>query len=396
MAEDSFTEVTSQSWLERIGKSLSGILFGILLVVIAFPLLFWNEGRAVARAKALAEGAAAVVSIAPDTIDPANEGRLVHLSGQASTDAILSDPDLAISAPGIRLERQVEMYQWEEDRHSETKEKLGGGTETVTTYSYKKHWSTRAIDSSHFKKPEGHGNPGQMPLGPRTIQADSVHIGAFRLSSGLTAKIGGARPLTLDGVGDDVPQTLAGLPTQVSGTTIYAGNDPANPAIGDLRIGYRIVEPGPISLVSRQSGDSFEPYRTSNGQTVELLDNGIVGAEAMFQAAVERNNLLTWVLRGAGVLLMFLGFGMILRVLRVLAAVVPLFGQIVGFGIGLVAGVVALSLSLITISIAWLFYRPLVGVPLLVAGIALPLLIKLLGNKPAAAPGAEEAGAKPS
>lgn len=396
MAEDSFTEVTSQSWLQRIGKSLSGILFGILLVVIAFPLLFWNEGRAVARAKALAEGAAAVVAIAPDTIDPANEGRLVHLSGQATTDAVLTDPDLAISAPGIRLERQVEMYQWEEDQHSETREKLGGGTETVTTYTYKQNWSSRAIDSAHFKKPDGHGNPGQMPLGARTFQADEVHVGAFRLSSGLIAKIGGARPLTLDGAGDDVPQSVAGLPTQVSGTTIYAGNDPSNPAIGDLRIDYRIVEPGPISIVSRQVGNSFEPYRTSNGQTVELLDNGTVSADAMFQAAVERNNMLTWVLRGAGVLAMFIGFSMILQVLRVLAAVVPLFGQIVGIGIGLVAGVVALSLSLITISIAWLFYRPLLGVPLLVAGIALPLLLKFLGKKPAVAPGAETAGTNPS
>ena len=30
------------------------------------------------------------------------------------------------------------------------REKLGGGTETVTTYSYSKQWSERLINSSNF------------------------------------------------------------------------------------------------------------------------------------------------------------------------------------------------------------------------------------------------------
>jgi hypothetical protein len=51
------TEVTSQSIFGRIGNSIVGMLFGFVLLVGSIILLFWNEGRAVATAKSLREGA---------------------------------------------------------------------------------------------------------------------------------------------------------------------------------------------------------------------------------------------------------------------------------------------------------------------------------------------------
>ena len=51
------------------------------------------------------------------------------------------------------------MYQWKEHESRETRKKLGGGTETVTTYEYKKEWASGRIDSSSFKKTDGHESP---------------------------------------------------------------------------------------------------------------------------------------------------------------------------------------------------------------------------------------------
>ncbi|WP_339136467.1 MAG: hypothetical protein WGN25_01115 [Candidatus Electrothrix sp. GW3-4] len=56
MSDDSYTEVTNQSWFSRIGGAIKGIIFGFILFIIAFPLLFWNEGRAVKTYKTLKEG----------------------------------------------------------------------------------------------------------------------------------------------------------------------------------------------------------------------------------------------------------------------------------------------------------------------------------------------------
>ena len=49
MSEDTFNEITSESWLSRIGGAIKGVVIGLVLFIAAFPFLFWNEGRAVKR-----------------------------------------------------------------------------------------------------------------------------------------------------------------------------------------------------------------------------------------------------------------------------------------------------------------------------------------------------------
>ena len=132
MSSDSYTEVTSQSWFSRLGNAFKGIVVGIIMVVIAFPLLFWNEGRAVKRYKTLKEGGGAVISVAADKVDAANQGKLVHMTGMATTEENLVDTSFGVSSQAIKLKRYVEMYQWQEESKSKEKKKLGGGTETVT------------------------------------------------------------------------------------------------------------------------------------------------------------------------------------------------------------------------------------------------------------------------
>lgn len=65
---------------------------------------------------------------------------------------------------------------------------LGGGEETVTTYSYEKVWSDRPIDSSRFHKKQEHANP-KPALDGKIWSADSVTLGAFTLSYGLVGQI---------------------------------------------------------------------------------------------------------------------------------------------------------------------------------------------------------------
>ena len=57
------TEVVQISWLERIKGAIVGIVVGLVLVLVGAAVLVLNEGRAVATANSLDEGAAAVRSI---------------------------------------------------------------------------------------------------------------------------------------------------------------------------------------------------------------------------------------------------------------------------------------------------------------------------------------------
>jgi hypothetical protein len=80
--------------------------------------------------------------------------------------------------------------------------------------------------------------------------------------------------------------------------------------------------------------------------------------------------LLTWILRGVGTLLMFVGFAIFLAPLSTLASVIPIFGNIVGGAAALVSLAIAVPLSILVIAFAWLAYRPLLGAGLILLAVA--------------------------
>ncbi len=379
MAE-TFTEVTTQSWGSRLKGSFKGILVGLVLFAGSFFLLFWNEGRAVRRYKALSEGAREVVSIDAGRVLAEHEGALVHLSGPANTEETLRDPDFGVSVQAIHLDRSVEMYQWRESSESRTKKKTGGSTETTTTYTYRQEWSDRLIDSSRFKQPDGHANPSTMPYRPQRVSASRVAVGAFQLGPGLIASISGPTELPIRSTAS-VPEPLRRRATPHDGG-LYVGADPASPRIGDLRVRFSYVAPQVVSVVARQTGSSLGPYTTRSGGTLELLRAGNATAEEMFVAARQANKILTWILRLVGFLMMVFGLRLVLAPFGVMADVLPFLGNLVEKGAGLLAVAVALPLSLFTIAVAWLWYRPLLGIGLLaLAALALWGLVRLVRRR---------------
>ena len=392
MAGNSVTKVSRQSWFSRLGNAIKGIVVGFVLFVLAFPLLWWNEGRAVTTYKSLREGAAAVVSVSAEQADPANEGRLVHMTGKAVTDDILADAQFGVSVNAIKLQRTVEMYQWRERKSSSTQKRVGGSTETTETFTYEKTWSSSPIDSSPFQDAAGHRNPGSFPYQSVTRVADNVTVGAFKLNSSLIGSIGNFRPLEVTAK-DGLPPDLAEK-TMVHEGGYYIGANPADPQIGDMRVTFAQCPPTEVSLIARQIGNTFEPYQTEAGRALQMLNTGVHSADSMFEQAQAANVRTTWLLRAAGFVLMWVGLGLVFGLLSVLADVLRILGNIVGAGVKLITLLVAGMLSFLTIALAWIYYRPVLGIGLLVVAIALAtVVIKKLkqAKAPATAPAPEAA-----
>ena len=204
------------------------------------------------------------------------------------------------------------------------------------------------------------------------------------MSSSLVGKIGGARPLP---VGSDavVPGALAGR-ASVQNSLFYVGTNSASPEIGDVKVSFKVVEPTEVSVIAQQDKGSFRPYQTKAGGTIERLQNGVASAAEMFQKAQDENRMLTWILRAVGFVLMLIGLNMVLRPLSVVADVLPFLGSIVSAGTGIVSFLVAAALSTVTIAVAWIVYRPLLGIILLVVSVGLFVVVggKLKKTKAAA------------
>lgn len=366
---DQITEVTNTSWFARLGQAVVGVLMGLVFVVISIGLLFWNEGRAIKTAQGLTEGAGIVRSVSADRVDPANDGRLIHVSGMLSTAGPVADPDFAVRVRGVRLERNVEVYQWKEETHSETRTKFGGGEERTTTYKYVRTWSDKPIDSDRFKEPRGHTNP-VMTYQSRESLAAGTRLGAFAVPDSLLHGFGEAKRLPVTDDQANALQLRVNKPVAVNDGVLYVGRDPLQPAIGDMRISFSEVPLQNASVVAAQAGSGFAPFLTNTGTTVELISPGVVDAKIMFQHAQEENATMTWVLRLIGVIFMLVGFTLVLRPLAVVGSVIPLLGDVIGAGAFLVALVCTMAIAPVVIAFGWLWYRPLVGIGVLVVGAA--------------------------
>jgi hypothetical protein len=382
---DRFSVTSSDSWFSRLGKALAGVAVGLVLFAAAFPLLWWNEGRAVHRARSLEEGASIVRSVAADAVDAANEGRLVHLTALATSDETLADPDFGIAAvSALRLERVAETYQWKEESSTQKRKKIGGGEETTTTYRYAKTWSRHRIDSGRFHEPQGHENPQALRWEPATLAAGRVAFGAFTLPPELASKIDRRQPRPIQ-PGDETLMAEHGC-RPVEDGWFYHGANASSPHVGDVRVRFDVTLPETVSIVAEQRGSTFAPYQARAGSAIHLLEEGTVPAAQMFASAQAANTVTTWLLRLAFFVAMFVGLLLVLRPISMAGSVLPFVGSLLGAGAALASFLLAAVLSLITIAMAWLFYRPLLGGALLAAAAGAVYLLVKTRRKPAAPP----------
>jgi len=376
-----YVEVTRRGIGGRSKDSIGGAFVGLIMVVLAVILLFWNEGRAVKRAKDLKEGSGSVVSVSSDTVDPAMEGKLIHLTGETKTPRLLEDPEFGIAATAIKLIREVEMYQWVQIEKSGEKTSVGGTTETTTTYTYQKEWKDSPVDSSKFKVTSGYENPREMMYRSTTLMAEGVTMGVFDLPAFLVSQIGGAIPLGVESLDKAASDVRASARLHEGG--VYLGGNPGAPAVGDMRASFLSVPTGPVSVVAQQAGKSFVSFTAATGGTLDLLENGIMSADEMFSMAHERNKFLTLAIRVGGFFLLAMGFGMIFRPIAVLASILPFLGRLVGTGTTIIAFLLAGILWTMTVAVAWIFYRPLLGIAILAVTVLLVVMVVKRFRKPA-------------
>ncbi len=357
---DRFVETSNQGFFSRLGGAFVGLLFGPLFVIGAIVLLSWNEGRAVEAATGLTQAAGSVVEAAANSVLPANEGRLVHVIGTAGAQSPIRDGDLNLDFGGqLAVKRTVEMYQWREKKESSSQNNLGGGQTTTTTTTYEKAWSDVAIDSSTFAHAQGHTNP-PMPLGSRSFAASDARLGGFVLDADTLGLIDPGAPLD--------PQAPGGWKNDTGG--LYKGDNPAQPAIGDVRVHYAGLASGStLSVLAQQSHGGFAAFTAPNGYQIRLAAAGNVPAAQMIAQARKAAAMWTWILRGVGALVMFIGFMLFFGPLAILASILPFLGALVRGASAAFAFVLTLPITLVTIAVAWIAFRPLIGGGLIVVAL---------------------------
>ena len=337
-----YQKVTTTSYGGRLKKAFQGVGMGFLMLIAGTVLLFWNEGRTVKTTKMLKEAQGVCTELGDvQQLNVEADGKMVHATGFATTEDILTDGDFDISVNAIKLIRSTEFYQWVEHQHSETKDKVGGGQETVTTYTYSKEWVSSPVNSSSFEDPDYRGidNSVLMNVESQSWQAQNVTFGAYTFPESLISQMNDAKAFQLE----LKPEVLQYYETEFhrvynvsdtqsfmhpNGNQLYLGVNPSSPTVGDVRITYKEVLPGDVSILAKVNGNTFEKYTAKNGYSLITLEDGIVDADQMFANEHAANKTMAWILRLLGVLLVFWGFKNIFNIITQLLKVLPFLGNI--------------------------------------------------------------------
>lgn len=353
--------------MNKIGNSFKGIVGGFVFLLLGVVLLWWNEGNNVKNLKTTAEMEDSYIDIKSNKVDSKNEGKLVATHGKLLNEKELTDDIFGITIKTPIMKRTVEVYQWKETSNTDD----NGNT----TYSYNKDWSERLIDSSEFHN-AGHDNPSSKLYDDKTFTSDDVKVGAFSLSSEQVNMLSTKEKFT-----NFNQETIDSLNLKISNNYITNSEDLENPNIGDVRITFTFNNSTEVSVLAVQSDDSFVNFTSKSGKKVNKIVEGNHNGKDMIQSIRSEDKFMKWLLRFFGFILCMAGFRIILKPISAITSYVPLLGSLVGTAVGLVSFVLALILSLFIIAIAWIRFRPIIGISLLAIGALLLIFLIIRGNR---------------
>ena len=343
MSENENTVVEKKGCFSRLVESFQGVFLGLGFIAASVGLLYWGEGYILKDFKAIKEGQKVAVELNADKINPANEGKLAVFTGDIVVHDTITDP-IFKTAPmkAWRISRDVDYYQWKETRRTDD--------DGNTQYTYHTTWVSEPINSRAFKDTSSRQNP--IYLGnvykSHTTYPKNVNFGAFVLSEdkikGLSS---GEEAIAIN------PKEIVNKPSgKEIGFITYRSSDTfltysmkagTGDQLGDCRIRLRYENPpAKATILAVQKGNSLVNFTSSEGHSISFSEPAILTKAQVFEKLDSRHKIMKWVLRGSGFVMMYLGVLMLLAPIEVFSDVIPFLGIIVGFGLKLLALIIAI------------------------------------------------------
>ncbi|XP_014271660.1 transmembrane protein 43 homolog isoform X3 [Halyomorpha halys] len=209
------------------------------------------------------------------------DGKLVYLYGFIEVEEPLTEPEYGLSVPAVILKRRVQMYQWVEKKEESTL--VSSNSVPFEIYHYETEWRDKLVDSSKFHSRNSHDNPKEFPVSSYVYISPNVKIGAFTLSNELKNKF---RDFTLI-TSDERPERHD---IKMHAGLYYHTLDVWDPKVGDIRLQFSYAgnTGDAVSIIATQTG------RTLGGNHLLLLEKGKISPEEMI---TKEHNWNMWLIR---------------------------------------------------------------------------------------------------
>jgi hypothetical protein len=399
---NTFTTVSRQGFGSRLVGAIIGVPVGIVLIFGSCFLLYWNEGRT-----DYSKIASKSIPVQASQVDQSQNGKFVSVTGTVSTNQQIADGAYLKPSSYVAVQRTVDEYAWVQTEHTSSSNNVGGSSTNKTTYTYSEQWTDDPADSSTFQYPQGHQNQPK-PLNDTQVAATSGQVGAYSFDP-QTIKLPTLQDVSLSSTNVTLPTATTAPPTTVAPSTtqttatpattnplsdltlassqyIYGGSGSLTaPQVGDIRISYEALPSGTTTTAFGQlNNGSLAAYTDPSNHTLyDLLLGDRQTAIATLHNQYEKT---TWIIRGVGVGLIWIGLMMLFGPLDMLLDFIPIAGEIGGMLTVIITLPVALLLGGTVIIVGYTLHHLialLIGVPLIfVVWIGIFKLIKKARNIP--------------
>lgn len=359
---------------------------------------------------------------------------------------------------GVRsvwMYESAEMYQWKESKEEQTTQR-GDKKEKVTIYHHTQTWSGQHEVCTHRDDTtqQMHTNPDMAYTAKKQVSAN-IYAGGYDIGQrysvltqtrsvtpNLSPNFGAAPPAVVSSEtaevrrlrGQETRETAADetaaietaadetatietaavklgsgageyMSYAVSGNYLYVmqhGSSTNYPQVGDYRVSYTVCASTHISIMAQQQGGKFVAWKNPviKDYDVDWAYDGNMSSDDMIDRKNSENTAMTWGLRVLFLFTMWFGLLLMFGPLSVFPQFIPFIGrwlgEMIGCILGLLAFLMAISLTLITIAISWIAVRPMLGIGLLTLAFASLFCMWYLNRKSKnGASGVNGGGAQP-
>jgi hypothetical protein len=251
-------------------------ILGGLLIVISLLGLGESELRANRKASDLRAIESRVVEGDASRLNPALDGRIVHMTGMLKGDTGVTDPDTGVYAESLLLHRDVIMFQYVNDSQ----------TSFYSTH-HKKVWSGSHIPAGpSFTNPKSPTNP-PFPFQTADFDAPNIHLGDFHLDETLLGK----RIITR-------PTPIGARAMTPGGNVMYIGPDPSNWQVGDMIVTYTDVPAQVVSLIALQAGNQLVAMHMKHtAEDYAIMAPGAQSVEGLLHPMRQHEHNRKWTVR---------------------------------------------------------------------------------------------------
>ncbi|QGJ70254.1 Hypothetical protein PBC10988_19490 [Planctomycetales bacterium 10988] len=375
MATHTVSHTRTSPQLGIWGKSLLPVSLASVLLVFCIAVACFHEDRSIADSWGGEEPAHMIVTAPSEGITSLRNGRAVHVTGDLSVKSNLQDETFGLSVPAVKMRRRVVLYQWEETVANEARSQLGGTIQNVQDARYRKVWHRNIIPSQGFLVKRSPENPKAKTIEDQEYLAKEVQLGDYTLAISMLDNLQQYKPLPRKYLQKEkVPAAMQASVHPIEGGW-YIGNNPHVPQIGDMKVMYDVILPGPVTALGQQRSTQLGPWITRFNQRIEFLQQGSYSKAQVVAALPHEDLVQSWSIRVGVWLLMSLTIFLLMKPLAGLTRSQSTMRNIslgVQVGISLLAGG---SLVLVNASMMWLFYQPILAIGIFVTSIALAILV---------------------